>query len=42
MIINSFLPWITIAMGFGIPALKKKLDTKFTGDPFVTRKTAMS
>lgn len=29
-------------MGFGIPALKKKLDTKFSSDPYITKKTAMA
>jgi hypothetical protein len=42
MLINSLLPYITIAMGFGIPWLKKKLDSKFTGDPYETKKTAMA
>jgi hypothetical protein len=42
MLINSLLPYITIAMGFGIPWLKKKLDSKFSGDPYNTKKTAMA
>ena len=42
MIINAFLPYITIAMGFGIPWLKKKLDSKFTNDHYTTKKTAMA
>ena len=42
MLINSLLPYITIGMGFGIPWLKKKLDSKFSGDPYNTKMTAMA
>jgi hypothetical protein len=42
MTINALLPYITIAMGFGIPALKKWMDSKYTGDTYVTKKTAMA
>jgi len=42
MTINALLPYITIGMGFGIPWLKMKLDSKFTGDPYNTKKTAMA
>ena len=42
MTINALLPWITIGIGFGIPWLKIKLDNKFSGDMYKTKKTAMA
>jgi hypothetical protein len=42
MLINCLLPYITIAIGFGIPLLKRKLDNKFSNNPYITKKTSMA
>lgn len=42
MLINSFLPYITLTTGFVIPWIKRGLDNKFSGDPYKTKKTSMA
>ena len=42
MLITAFLPYLSILIGFGLPAFKKKLDSNYTNDPYVTKKTAMA
>ena len=42
MMINSILPYVTLTVGFAIPALKRALDNKFSGDIYKTKKTSMA
>jgi len=42
MIINSIMPYVGLATGFIIPAIKRKLDRKFGSDVYVTKKTSMA
>jgi len=42
MLINSILPYVGLVTGFVIPKLKRMLDSKFSGDPYKTKKTAMA
>lgn len=42
MMINSILPYVTLTVGFAIPALKRALDNKFSGDVYKTKKTSMA
>jgi len=41
MIINAFLPFSGLAMGYFIPLLKRKMDMKFGKNRYVTKKTSM-
>jgi hypothetical protein len=42
MLINSILPYVGLATGFIIPAIKRGLDNKFSGNPYKTKKTSMA
>jgi hypothetical protein len=42
MIINSILPYVGLVTAFAIPALKRKMDRKFTNDHYKSKKTSMS
>lgn len=42
MLINSILPYVGLVTGFLIPKVKRLLDSKFTGNPYITKKTSMS
>ena len=42
MLINSILPYVTLTTSFLIPAIKRRLDSKFTGSPYKTKKTSMA
>lgn len=42
MIVNAILPFVTLATSFIIPALKIKLDQKFSGDVYKTKKTSFA
>ena len=42
MIINAFLPFVGVFTGYAIPALKRKMDMKWTNDRYVTKKTSMA
>jgi hypothetical protein len=42
MIINAILPYVTLLTGFLIPMIKRGLDTKFTLNPYKTKKTSMA
>lgn len=41
MLINSFMPYVTLCSAFAVPWLKRKMDRKFTNDPYITKKTSM-
>jgi len=41
MIINAFLPYVALAMGWGLPWLLRKMDMKWGNDRYVTKKTSM-
>lgn len=42
MLINSILPYVGLVTGFMIPYAKRLLDSKFTGNPYKTKKTSMA
>ena len=42
MLINSILPYVGLTTGFLIPMIKRKLDQKFSGNPYKTKKTSMA
>lgn len=42
MIINAIKPPIMVGVGWAIPALKRWLDRKRTGDIYITKKTSMT
>ena len=42
MLINSILPYVGLVTGFLVPKLKRLLDSKFSGDPYKTKKTSMA
>ena len=42
MMINSILPYVTLTTGFAIPALKRGIDRRFSGDIYKTKKTSMA
>ena len=35
------MPYVTLTSAFAVPWLKRKLDRKFTNDPYITKKTSM-
>ena len=37
MVIQSIMPFVTLSVGFIVPAIKKYLDTKGTDDIYVTK-----
>lgn len=37
MVINAFMPLINIVKGWAVPAIKQKLDNKFSGDIYKTK-----
>ena len=41
MIIQSFLPYVTLIVGFAVPYLKRVWDSKFSGDEYTTRQITM-
>jgi len=42
MIINAIMPYIGLATAFIVPALKRKLDRKFSSDVYKTKKTSFA
>lgn len=42
MFINSILPYVGLTTGFVIPWIKRRLDNKFTGNIYNTKKTSMA
>jgi len=42
MIINAILPYSALAMGWGIPALKRKMDMHWGSNRYVTKKKTMA
>jgi len=42
MLINSILPYVGLVSGFAVPKLKRLLDNKFSGNPYITKKTSMA
>lgn len=42
MVINSFMPYVGIVVGFVVSMLKQKLDSKFTDNKYVTKQTSMA
>ena len=42
MIINAILPYVGVTTAFLIPFIKRRLDTKFSGNPYKTKKTSMA
>ena len=41
MVIQCIMPYVTLTVGFLVPAIKSYLDTKGTGDAYVTKQTSM-
>jgi len=41
MMINAFLPFVGLAMGWAIPLLHRRMDMKWGTDRYVTKKTTM-
>lgn len=41
MIINAFLPFSGLALGWGLPWIHRKMDMKWGNDRYVTKKTSM-
>jgi hypothetical protein len=41
MLINSILPYVGLTTSYLIPKIKRKLDQKFSNDPYKTKKTSM-
>jgi len=42
MFITVFLPFVGVGVGIVVPWLKQQLDSKFTGDKYVTKQFSMS
>lgn len=42
MLINSIMPYVTLTTSFLIPMVKRRLDNKFTGNPYKSKKTSMA
>lgn len=42
MIINAIMPFVGVGMGWGLPALKRKMDMKWGSDRYVTKKKTMA
>jgi hypothetical protein len=42
MIINTFKPFISLVAGFAVPAIKQKIDRKWTDDIYSTKKKSLT